>query len=465
MPEIVHITVYSRHELMPKNWGSSPHQATVVYARLALYIGQCWTKDGISTMARRIRESILDSRDARLKLKGRGKPYWRSIASGLHVGYRKGKDARRWVARIYVGSGQYVLESIGHADDFADADGVSTLTFWQAQDRARELAAKRTAKGGQRMGPYTVGGAIKDYVEHIAEKPSCYEVRKRLTAYVPAKLANTDIAKLTKAELAAWHKSIAKEPPRVRTRDGERQRHRAVDMRDAETVRRRQDSANRILGMLMAALNLAVTEEQAPDGPWRYVRPFKNVARSRVRYLTVAECKRLLNVCAADFRDLVHALLLTGCRYQEVARLRVEDFNPDAGTLHIRQSKTGRERQVILTEEGQQFFAQLAAGRRRADLMLGRQWGKSNQAKPMAAACTRASIVPAVGLHQLRHTYASLAVMNGTPLIVIATALGHSSTRMVEKHYGHLSQSYIADAIRKGAPRFGKTPSNVRALS
>jgi integrase len=415
-------------------------------------------------MARRIRESILDSRDARLKLAVRGKPYWRSIGSGLHVGYRKGKHARRWVARIYVGSGQYVVESIGHGDDFADADGVNTLNFWQAQDRARELAAKRTAKGGQRMGPYTVGDAIKDYLEHIAEKPSCYEVRKRLTAYVPAKLATTEIAKLTKADLAAWHKAIAKEPPRVRTKDGERQRHRAVDMREAETIRRRQDSANRILGMLMAVLNLAVTEEKAPDGPWRYVKPFKNVARSRVRYLTVAECKRLLNACAPDFRELVHALLLTGCRYQEVARLHVQDFNPDAGTLLIRQSKTGNARHVVLTEEGQQFFAELAAGRRGGERILSRAWGKSDQAKPMAAACARAGIVPAVGLHQLRHTYASLAVMNGTPLMVVAHALGQSSTRMVERHYGHLSQNYIAEAIRKGAPRFGKTPSNVRAL-
>jgi hypothetical protein len=25
----------------------------------------------------------------------------------------------------------------------------------------------------------------------------------------------------------------------------------------------------------------------------------------------------------------------------------------------------------------------------------------------------------------------------------------------VEKHYGHLAPSYIADAIRAGAPRFG----------
>ena len=45
--------------------------------------------------------------------------------------------------------------------------------------------------------------------------------------------------------------------------------------------------------------------------------------------------------------------------------------------------------------------------------------------------------------------------MNGVPLMVVAKNLGHSDTRMVEKHYGHLAPSYIADAIRAGAPRFG----------
>jgi integrase len=416
-------------------------------------------------MPRRIRESTLDSREARLKLKQRGKPYWRSIGPGLHVGYRKGQDARRWVARIYVGSGQYVVESIGHADDLADADGANVLTFWQAQDRARQVAGQRTLASGQRMGPYTVGAAIEDYLEHIAEKPSCYEVRKRLDAYVPSKLANTDVAKLTKANLLAWHRGIAKEPPRVRTKEGAKQRYRAVDMGDPETIRRRKDSANRILGMLMAALNLAVTEEKAPDGPWRHVTPFENVSRSRVRYLTVAECKRLLNACDPELRKLVHAALLTGCRYQEIARLRVEDFNSNAGTIHIRQSKTGRERHIALTEEGQHFFEQLIVGRPGTELILGRTWGKSNQAKPMAAACAHAGIVPPVGLHQLRHTFASLSVMNGTPLIVVANALGHADARMVEKHYGRLSQSYLAEAIRKGAPRFGMVEnSNVGKL-
>ena len=47
--------------------------------------------------------------------------------------------------------------------------------------------------------------------------------------------------------------------------------------------------------------------------------------------------------------------------------------------------------------------------------------------------------------HALRHTWASHRVMAGAPLMVVAHALGHADTRMVEKHYGHLAPSYIRD--------------------
>ena len=89
---------------------------------------------------------------------------------------------------------------------------------------------------------------------------------------------------------------------------------------------------------------------------------------------------------------------------------------------------------------------------RKAD---GNRWGKSNQTRPMADACARARIEPPANFHSLRHTYSSHAVMAGAPLLVVAKNLGHADTRMVEKHYGHLSASYVADAIRAAAPRFG----------
>jgi len=55
--------------------------------------------------------------------------------------------------------------------------------------------------------------------------------------------------------------------------------------------------------------------------------------------------------------------------------------------------------------------------------------------------------------------------MNGAPLMVVAKNLGHADTRMVEKHYGHLAPSFVADAIRAAAPSFGfKIERNVASI-
>jgi hypothetical protein len=52
-------------------------------------------------MPRTVREKRLDSPAARAKLKHSGKPCWRAIDTGLHLGYRKGLNGGRWVLRRY----------------------------------------------------------------------------------------------------------------------------------------------------------------------------------------------------------------------------------------------------------------------------------------------------------------------------------------------------------------------------
>ena len=71
----------------------------------------------------------------------------------------------------------------------------------------------------------------------------------------------------------------------------------------------------------------------------------------------------------------------------------------------------------------------------------------------MREACAQAKIEPPANFHALRHTYASHSVMAGAPLLVVAKNLGHSDTRMVEKHYGHLAPTYIADTVRAAFDR------------
>jgi len=182
----------------------------------------------------------------------------------------------------------------------------------------------------------------------------------------------------------------------------------------------------------------------------------------------VAEAQRLINAAAPGFRPLVQSALATGCRYGELTKMVVADFHPDSGTIAIRMSKSGKSRHVVLTAEGAEHFAQACVGKSGQDFIFtnggGKPWKRSNQGKPMTEACARARIKPAVSFHALRHSYASLAVMNGMPLLVLAKNLGHANTRMIEKHYGHLSAGYVADTVRATAPTFGVQSSNVRRI-
>ena len=65
---------------------------------------------------------------------------------------------------------------------------------------------------------------------------------------------------------------------------------------------------------------------------------------------------------AVSLSSSARATLETGCRYGELARLEIADFNPDAGTVTIRKAKSSKPRHVILTPEGADFFRQHCAG-------------------------------------------------------------------------------------------------------
>src|SRR5260370_15021186 len=107
----------------------------------------------------------------------------------------------------------------------------------------------------------------------------------------------------------------------------------------------RRASANRIFGVLKAALNLAFREGLAvSDEAWRRFKPFREASAPKIRYLDHTEAQRLVNACESDFRPLIQCALLTGCRYGEIVTFRVGDFDRDAGTVSVRASKAGRPR-------------------------------------------------------------------------------------------------------------------------
>jgi integrase len=430
------------------------------------------------------REAKLDNRTRRAKLKRGRSPHWHTLVrSGTvtaHLGYQRWPEdgEGRWLLRRYQpapfshwpdqkSKGKYSITPIGAADDAQDADGNTILDFAQASTKARAMLLDAPR---QQPSCLTVRDAIVYYTGHLRAqgKATAKEVECRATAHIIPTLGHIAIAELKPDQIRRWLSALAGSRAMVRTPKYADQRYKP-EAADEEAVRRRRASANRILTMLKAALNHAFDEGWVDSNlAWgRRVRPFKQANAARVRYLTVAEAQRLINGCSVDFRPLVQAALMTGCRYSELCRLQVSDFNPDSGTVHIRRSKTGKDRHVELTDEGVHFFKETTIGRRGDAFMFVRDdkpWATSAQARPMAEACEQASISPPISFHGLRHTWASLAIMSGMPLMVVAKNLGHVDTRMVEHHYGHLSGSFVRDAVREHAPRFDLKKSNVTPI-
>ena len=412
-------------------------------------------------MAGKVQEASILSQSGRARLKRGRQPHWRILIPGrLSLGWQcwKGEAAGRWVLRRTIRRHVYRSQTLGRADDAAEADGDQILSYEQAEARAR--AAVDTPARNKKIERLTVRQALELYIKRLrAEGRPTRDVEGRGAVHILPVLGDLVVSELTPETLRSWLATMAAAPAQFRPKDN-KPNFRAAPSTE-EQVRARRATANRVLTMLKACLNHAYDEGHVESrDPWgRKLKPFRNVETARVRYLTIDEATRLINAADSDTRPLVRAALETSARYSELGRLEVQDFNADAGTVAVRKSKSSRARHIILTEEGTDFFRAQCAGRAGSELIFrhadGSEWRKSEQGRPMQEACTNARIKPAISFHILRHTWASHAVMAGVPLMVVSRNLGHADTRMVEKHYGHLAPSFIADAIRAGAPRFG----------
>ena len=342
------------------------------------------------------------------------------------------------------------------------------MSFQAAQDSARRWLEGLTHldAGEASTGPYTVERVMVDYLSNRqkAKRKPLKDMQSIINAHILPTLGTIDVAKLTFSRIERWRDSLAESDPKVRVKAGAEPASRKIDSDDSEVMRKRYATANRIFTVLRAALNFAYKRGKiSTRAAWDRVTPFASVDAPKVRHLTLAECRRLTDACPADFRQLVHAALYTGCRYGELIAMRVDAFDTASHSIHVAESKSGKSRFVPLSDEGAAFFRAVVNGREKGLLFLhddgkdateDRGWEASQQRHWMLKACEKAEIAPAISFHILRHTYASHLGMNNTELGVIRDALGHADTRMTERHYAHLSQSHLAKAIRANLPSF-----------
>jgi integrase len=436
-----------------------------------MFITDALPKLGIN-MGRAVKDAKLDKRDTRIKLAARKEPYWRLVSEGAHLGYYRGERTNKWVARFRKPgtAGGYVKTTLGEADDVRDADGHDILTFAQADQAARQWFADK-ARGGKKIGPFTVNDALDEYLVGFRGKTGAIpsDLQSRVDGVIRPALGHLDVASLTTKLIADWHEARARSPAKLRTpKNAEKQNERAVKGSDA--VRSRRSTANRDLTVLKAALNRAADHrDDLPESAWVKVKPFKNVDVAKRRYLTDDESRRLVNAIEEEFRPMVKAALLTGGRYGELRHARVSDYDRQSKTLWLAETKSASPRPAYLDEEGAEMIEIATAGKAPDDLIFirpdGKQWDRSQQLRRMIAAFERAKIAK-TGFHDLRRTYGARLALRGVPMAVISEAMGHKDERMTRKHYAHLAPSYVSETVRAAISGLGIVEkSNIAVLA
>jgi integrase len=387
-------------------------------------------------MPRQVRDAALETRTARSRLKVAHRPYYRLIAPGLHLGYRKlASGPGTWVARRYIGTGAYSTENLrtsGNliivADDYDDADGEAVLSFAQAQDRAR-VAARRGADEGNRL--VTVGEAVEHYRANLKLRGGDPANASRVMLHLPEVLAAKSVASLAARDFRGWRDGLVKQKLSPAT-------------------------INRIDSALKAALNLAAAEDERITGrAWeRALANIPGAARARNVILPEADVRKIIAAAyevGDDFGLFIELSAVTGARASQLRRLEVGDLQDDRADprLLMPASKKGRGTKKITHRPvpipaDLAFRLRRAAGDRRADAPLllkanGSTW-KDFDHTPLFARAAELAGLPGTTLYALRHSNIVRHLLAGVPIRLTAV-LHDTSVAMIEKNYS----AYIAD--------------------
>ncbi|MCZ6679144.1 MAG: tyrosine-type recombinase/integrase [Candidatus Poribacteria bacterium] len=419
-------------------------------------------------MPRSQRSNSFGTRSSRFKHLSACKEHWTAADEGVSLGYRRGKTKSVWYVRTYKGSRKYEQKPIGLADDYQDADGEQILTYFQAQDRAKERARRARDQERPLLGRsgYTVADAVEAYLDHYRTESGkqTREVERVFHRDILPTLGSRPVESLTRQEIMNWRSGLIRQKPHNRARKPVE-----VDVSKTELKRRRKATAQRKWTMLRAALNHAFSSgDVSSDVVWRSIKPLRDIdAPPPSRILTAKECRVLTNKVDAEFRPIAQATFLTGAAFKELREATVDDYMPQSGHLRVFNTKR-RARLVPLTDEGRRLFDSLAANKPRDKPIFtkatGEQWNKGMQGRRMKDASAAAKMSPAVTLTDLRDAYGSLLLNNGVSLEVVSKAMGHASIDTTKKHYAHLLQETVDSAIRGALPELGIEQQKIRRV-
>ena len=319
------------------------------------------------------------------------------------------------------------------------------LTAEQARIEAKQLLAA-VARGedpsairhAKRHAP-TIAGLcdrfLEEYVDEHCKPTTARDYRSIIRRFIRPQLGPIAIAEITRADVVAFHHGLRSTPYQ----------------------------ANRAASMLSKLFNLAEDWGLRPAGsnPARRIKKFRE--EEKKRYLSDDEQVRLGETLAEALEEgsesiyAVSAILLliyTGCRLSEILTLRWDYVT--AHHLELPDSKTGRRR-IPLPREAYDILSELPREEGNPFVIVGDMPGERlvNLQKPWTRIRKRAGI-PDVRMHDLRHTYASVAMQDGIDPFTLKEILGHKNLTTTLR-YAHLADEAVQRAAGSVASRLARS--------
>lgn len=252
-----------------------------------------------------------------------------------------------------------------------------------------------------------------------------------------------------------------------------------------------QQTGGALSSASITAINRTLSAVLAKAVKWGYLSasPIKQAERPKLehkeaRYLDEPEARQMLELLQGEpvkWRCMITFDLFSGLRRGELLGLKWEDIDINARTLTVRRtlnylpnkgvyldspkSHTSR-RPLHLSGTAIALLLEQQAWQQGQRKQLGDAWQESgfvftaDDGRPIFPTSIttwfrqfiRGSGLPYVSVHSLRHTFASLQISDGVPLVVVSRQLGHAKTSTTANIYAHV----IAEAEAKADQTFDK---------
>ena len=358
---------------------------------------------------------------------------------------RKRKDGR-WEGRYTAGrdpvTGKQILKNV----------------LGKTQAEVKEKLQKALAQAGKidftKTGKYTVTMWMNEWFENVAKlkvRPSSHQTyRGYIDHHIAPNIGNIPLEKLTTMDLQKLYRKLLNKGrvDRVEAKDQPKGL-------SAKTVR----NINQVIS---SALDFAVAQKIIPENPCKAVA-LPKVEHKEMQTIPAEQLQAFLQEAkATGVYEMYYIELATGLRRGELLGLKWTDIDWKNGIIKVRRQVARIDGQIVEAPLKTKNSYRAVTISQQAIEVLKQQKEKTNDQyvfpSPNGGPISPDSVnnmlkrvlaragIPKVRFHDLRHTFATIALLNGVDIKTVSGMLGHFSAGFTLDTYAHVTTSAQKEA-------------------